>query len=269
MSNFFMRLITGTVFVAVIVAGILWNQYSYFLVFLTAVLLGMLEFSGIAKSGKMNVDRTLALLIGLFWYVCTFLILAGKISANWLSLVIPLSLLVFAVELYRKSDTPLQNIASTLVVPLYIALPFSGLHYLVFYTGEYVSSLLIGFFVLVWSNDTGAYLVGVTLGKHRLFPRISPKKSWEGFVGGVIFTQVAAYIITLTGAAPGLVHWMAIAFIVSVVGTYGDLVESMIKRSFDLKDSGNIFPGHGGILDRFDAVLFAAPLIYVYLMLLV
>jgi phosphatidate cytidylyltransferase len=267
-SNFFKRLITGTVFVTVIVAGILWSQYSYFLVFLTAVLLGILEFSGILKSGRMNVDRTLALLTGLFWYACTFLILAGKINAVWLSLIIPMSLLVFVVELYRKSDTPLQNIAATLLVPLYIALPFSALHYLVFFTGEYVSSLLLGFFVLVWSNDTGAYLVGVTLGKHKLFPGISPKKSWEGFVGGVIFAQLAAYFISMTGAAPDLIHWMAIALIVSVVGTYGDLVESMIKRSFDLKDSGNILPGHGGILDRFDAVLFAAPMICVYLMLL-
>src|SRR5690554_4892503 len=108
----------------------------------------------------MSVDCTLALLTSLFWYACTFLILAVKINAVWLSLIIPMSLLVFVVELYRKSDTPLQNIAATLLVPLYIALPFSALHYLVFFTGEYVSSLLLGFFVLVWSNRSEERRVG-------------------------------------------------------------------------------------------------------------
>jgi len=127
--------------------------------------------------------------------------------------------------------------------------------------------LLLGYFVILWINDTFAYLFGTAFGKHRLFERISPKKSWEGSIGGALISIIAAWLIaSFTNSLP-LIHWIVIAIIIVICGTLGDLVESMLKRSLNCKDSGTLLPGHGGILDRFDSVLISAPIIFVYIQL--
>ncbi|MGQ1945885.1 phosphatidate cytidylyltransferase [Geofilum sp. OHC36d9] len=270
MSNFWQRVLTGIIFVIAVIGGLWWNEYSYLLIFLTVVILGMLEFVELLKVRKpISAQVGWALFIGSYWYLTVFFVLRGNISPLWLMFIVPLLIGVFITELYRKSETPLLNIAVTLLIPFYIALPFSFLHYLAFHAQSYYDfSLLMGFFVLIWANDSGAYLVGVTMGRHKLFPRISPKKTWEGFFGGLVVTLIAASIISLFFKDLIVVTWLVTALIVAVMGSLGDLVESMLKRSVHVKDSGSILPGHGGVLDRFDAVIFAAPLMVSYLILL-
>jgi phosphatidate cytidylyltransferase len=161
---------------------------------------------------------------------------------------------------------------------IYTAVPFSffpfsafshdGIDSLVQHSGTLFSpGIVIGFFILLWVNDTFAYLVGVTTGRHRLMERISPKKSWEGFAGGLILSAAVSLFLPGWLGVTGRTGWVIISLIVSIAGTYGDLVESMLKRSTGIKDSGNIMPGHGGFLDRFDAVLISFPLVYLYLTL--
>jgi phosphatidate cytidylyltransferase len=182
------------------------------------------------------------------------------------------------IELYRKQERPFDSIAHTLLSVLYSAVPFSifpfsafsrsGLEPLIKLNGiEFSPGIVIGFFLLLWANDTGAYLVGVTFGKHRLMERISPKKSWEGFFGGMLITLAAAWFLAGWLGVVSRTGWMIISVIISVAGTYGDLTESMLKRSLGIKDSGSIMPGHGGFLDRFDSVLISFPLVYLYISL--
>ncbi len=270
MKNFWQRALTGIIFVLAIVGGLWWHEYSYLLIFLTVVILGMLEFIEIVKVRKpVRAQVGWALFIGIFWYVSVFYVLRGNLSARWLVFIVPLLIGVFITELYRKKESPLLNIAVTLLVPFYVALPFSFLHFLAFHHGVYNYELVLGFFILIWANDTGAYLIGVSFGKHKFFPRISPKKTWEGFFGGISFTLLAGWLISAFFIDHlNWYYWLIIALIVSVMGTLGDLVESMLKRSVNLKDSGKILPGHGGVLDRFDAVIFAAPLMVSFLLLL-
>jgi len=195
---------------------------------------------------------------------------SGCITITWFWLIVPLISATFIAELYSKHDSPFQNIAITLFGTLYIAVPFSLL-VLFGFPGQTLSGynpgLVIGFFFLLWANDTGAYLTGISIGKHPMFARISPKKSWEGFVGGLFFTLLVAFIISRYFIALDRTDWIVIAIIICIFGVWGDLIESMLKRSLHIKDSGKILPGHGGILDRFDSVLFAAPMVFVYLQL--
>lgn len=269
MKNFWQRALTGIIFVLAIVGGLWWHEYSYLLIFLTVVVLGMLEFIEIVKVHKpVRAQVGWALFIGIFSYVLVFYVLRGNISVRWLVFIVPLIIGVFITEMYRKRESPLLNIAVTLLIPFYVALPFSFLHFLAFHQDGYNYELILSFFVLIWANDTGAYLIGVTFGKHKFFPRISPKKTWEGFFGGISFTLLAGWLISNFSTDLRWHYWLIVALIVSVMGAFGDLVESMLKRSVNLKDSGKFLPGHGGVLDRFDAVIFAAPLMVSFLLLL-
>jgi phosphatidate cytidylyltransferase len=179
-------------------------------------------------------------------------------------------LIIPIIELYRNKAEPIKNIAICFFQILYIGLPFSLCNYLIFPFGNetFSSHILLSVFLLVWTNDSGAYAVGVKFGRRRLFERISPKKSWEGSIGGAFFTFLGAYVISIFFKELSLIEWMGFAAIITVFAGYGDLVESMIKRSLKIKDSGNIIPGHGGFLDRFDAVLFAIPSIFIYMEIL-
>jgi len=181
-------------------------------------------------------------------------------------------LLTFIIELFRKNDTPFVNVAYTLLGVLYIVLPFAMLFHLGFYTNNsfsehYSYQIILGIFILLWTNDTGAYLSGRFFGKHKLFERISPKKTWEGAIGGGILALIVAYVISIYFTNLTLTDWIITGALIVVFGDLGDLIESMLKRSFGIKDSGKLLPGHGGILDRFDALLLAVPFVYSYLQL--
>jgi len=268
MNNFFKRLITGIVFIVAVLGGILLHKYAYLTVFGIIVLLGMVEMRDLLKSTDTKIQAWTGIMTGIFLFVISFFIIAKMISILWLSLLIPMIISVYITELFLKSKMPITNIATTLFLPFYIALPFCFLHFLAFYNGEFCGELLIAFFILSWSNDTFAYLVGINFGKRRLYEEISPKKSWEGTIGGFLATLLVAFVLSFFFKNFTLTDWLIIGGIISIMGVFGDLTESMIKRSVNKKDSGSILPGHGGILDRFDSITFAAPIVFCYLLIL-
>ena len=185
------------------------------------------------------------------------------VSATFaLILIVPL---MFICELYRKSETPIANIATTITGVMYVALPMSLLLIvpMILGNGEWNPWIMICYIFIIWANDVFAYLFGITLGRHRLFERISPKKSWEGFFGGLLGAMAMGWVAA-TVLQASVPMWIGMALVAAISGVLGDLVESMMKRSVDVKDSGNIIPGHGGWLDRFDALILSAPFVFIY-----
>jgi phosphatidate cytidylyltransferase len=267
------RTITGIVLVVVMLAAILVSQYSYALLFLLILIGGIAEYTTLFNSSEVKPNKVLSYLISVVIFSITFLVVQGIIDQKYFFSFFPLLLIVIAAELYRKKEKPLENIAATIFGIAYLAIPLSLINFLVFpefiEENSYTPKLLVALFVLIWIHDSGAYLVGVSVGKHRLFERISPKKSWEGAVGGTITALIAAYYISGFIPEIKIEHWLAIGFLTVVFSTFGDLSESMFKRYFRIKDSGNILPGHGGILDRFDSLFFAVPVVVMYLKLFV
>ena len=268
-SNFLKRTIFGAIFVIVLIAGIVINPIAFFAIFLGITLLSTYEFYKLILQTNCNPQITLGLFgTAMLFSACFFYAYLN----NYLvfSLFILTTVLIPIAELYRKKKNPFANIAYTFMGLLYVALPFSLLNFLVFPFGdnEFNWKILMGVFVLIWANDTIAYLVGVNFGKHRLFERISPKKSWEGSIGGGIITLGLAWVISMYSRELTPIQWIITGAIVVVFGSLGDLVESMLKRSLKIKDSGSIIPGHGGLLDRFDAILLVSPLIFVFLQII-
>jgi phosphatidate cytidylyltransferase len=270
LNNFFKRSLTGIVFVLVLGGGILINSFTFFALIGVIIGLGLWEFYKLMAPTQLSANKLPGLTIGLLFFCLICLYSIGYIEINLFWVIVPLISVVFVLELYRKHDYPFQNIAITLFGVLYVVVPLSLLVLIGFperSVSGYESKVIMGFFFLLWSNDTGAYLTGISIGKHPMFPRISPKKSWEGFTGGLVFTLLVAFIISKYFTELQRMDWMIIAVIICIFGVWGDLIESMLKRSLQIKDSGNILPGHGGILDRFDSVLFSAPIVFVYLQL--
>lgn len=273
MKKLITRTITGIGIVAVILAAIVAGEYSYGLLFLLIITGGMLEYSALFKNSPTKPNTALSLPLALLVFILTFLIARQTISNNYFLVFFPLVLIIMAAEMYRKKATPVENIAVSIFGLFYLAVPASLTNFLVFpeFSGAtgYTPKLLIALFVLIWVYDSGAYLVGISIGKHRLFERISPKKSWEGAIGGTIIAVIASSFISRFIPEIALIHWIVLAVLLVVFSTFGDLTESMFKRYFGIKDSGNILPGHGGILDRFDSLFFAVPVVVMYLKLFV
>lgn len=274
MKNLIVRSITGVIFVAAVVTCFL-RPEAMILLFALVTGLTVWEYTGIVNNiENVTVNRFLATVAGVY----LFFSIAGFSSGIVPSAVfIPYLLTVvymFISELYTKAPNPINNWAYTMLSQMYIALPLSMLNVLAFRgtaDGVVYSSLLpLSVFIFLWTNDTGAYLSGSLFGKHKLFPRISPAKSWEGSIGGGIFVIIAAIIIGYL-ANDGAAHrlsiqeWVGLGLVVTFFGTWGDLVESLFKRTLGVKDSGNILPGHGGMLDRFDSSLMAIPAAVIYL----
>lgn len=262
MKNLIQRTLTGILFIVTIIGSILFDPIVFFIVCLLVAILGMIELKKLLERKYDRVNLFAALLLGLSFQILVFLDTQDVINDRWYVLLMPMVWIPFIHELFKGGDHPFQRIALTLLVPVYVSLPLTFLYLFGCADGEFNSSLLLGFFAMVWCNDTGAYVVGVSIGKHKLYERISPKKTWEGFIGGVIFTMGAAWGIYEWTGISQLWVWLLAGVVISFFGTIGDLVESMLKRNVDIKDSGSILPGHGGVLDRFDAVLFSAPMVY-------
>lgn len=268
MNQLVQRSITGFFVVGTIIGCFLFSQYSF--IGITALLTGLCyyEFADLLKAMKVKVHLVLGIVISLALVALVYLNASLGVSLHWAVLLLPLVFVLFFVELFHKHEAAFLNLSFTLMGVLYIAFPFALSAYLVFpafSAGNYNYHLLLYVFILVWTSDTGAYLVGRSFGKHKLFERISPKKTWEGFFGGVILTIGAALICSLFVTEIPLLHWIFIGIIISVTGTLGDLFESKLKRTVGVKDSGKFLPGHGGFLDRFDAAVFAIPAFFAYL----
>lgn len=264
--SFLTRALSGTVLVVVVLAAVLLSEYS-FAALLAVIGLGCLwEFLALAGKSGTSPQRGYAMAGGVICFLMAFLWMSRLLNFRFLAMTIllPLVLGAFFIELYRKKENPLSNVAVTLTGWLYTILPVSLFYMLSFVPdGYYNPELVLACFLAVWANDVFAYLTGVAFGRHRLFERISPKKSWEGFFGGMIFT-IGLALLYAWFTYGDMFWWGGLAVVIVLSAVAGDLVESMFKRSAGVKDSGKIMPGHGGFLDRFDALLFSIPMVYVY-----
>lgn len=267
MNNFVKRTLTAAVFVTVLLGCTYWNQLSFSVLFFVITIFGVWEFYTLSEKGGNKPRKIIGTIAGAILFASNAWVCMGFFSLQILLINIPVLFLIFIIELYLKAENPFQNIACTLLGIIYVAFPFSLLNYITTTTQTYNYELLFGFFFILWTCDSGAYLVGSAMGKHKLFPRISPGKTWEGSIGGAIISYGVAYLISGWYTSIDRMDWMVIATILIVVGTLGDLVESLFKRSINVKDSGNILPGHGGILDRFDSLIMSAPFVFTYLYL--
>ncbi len=265
MNNFWQRLLTGSVFTGSIVAAIWWGPVPFVLLFLLAALLSLNEFYSLIQNDGPEINRKFGIICGFLLYLLIALRSYWSTEYKWEVLIFPLLSTIFIVELFRKKANPFNNIGFTLLGILYTVLPFAFLMNISVFSGNYDRGILLGYFLLLWSSDSFAYVFGNLLGKHRLFERISPKKSWEGSIGGGLSTLGVAHLLSIYQPQLPWLHWMIIGLIIIVTGTLGDLVESLLKRSLHVKDSGSILPGHGGLLDRFDALFLSTPFVWAFL----
>jgi phosphatidate cytidylyltransferase len=286
-NNFTTRALSGAIFVAILVSGIIIGYETFLLLMLIIIGLTLNEFYINIKKGGIAPNFSFGLIAGLGTFISFFVFaFGGYQDVVYLAFPLLIYIGIFISELFRDKPNPFMNVAMTLLGVFYIAIPFAILNFLVFLQFSNLDGVIfdwyyiLALFILVWTNDTFAYLTGMAIGKHKFFERISPKKTWEGIIGGVAFTCLMS--VGLYYAYPHIAplgklgfsgltqtEWVGLALVVSIFADLGDLVESMLKRSLGIKDSGNIIPGHGGMLDRFDAILLAAPAAFVYLMFII
>lgn len=272
MRNLLLRILSGLVYMAVVIGGILYNEYSFTLVITVIAAICALELAIMLKNRYPDFRPFFIAFVIPAISIYAYLCFTGIIPMLFISALLFLIPLVFISQLYKTASNPFILIGLQLMGWLYLAIPFTFIYFLVFnpLTGfNYKPDIVLGYFILLWTNDSLAYVTGSLTGKHKLFKRISPKKSWEGLIGGTIATFAMAW--WLAGYFPILdqMDWLVLAFIVSSFGVWGDLVESLFKRSSGIKDSGFIIPGHGGMLDRFDSILFSLPVVVLYLFLII
>lgn len=276
MSELLKRLITGILFVIVLLLAITTNKYTLAGLFYIVSMAGLYEFFILMEKVGFKPKKSIAMVVGSIIYGLIAMYSFGESNFAYLLFIFPLLVLIVALELFRRSESPVTNFAFSVMGIIYVVIPFSMINFFAFNTtyssemginsNNYSSLLVVGFFVIQWANDSGAYVVGSKFGKHKLFERISPNKTWEGFYGGAVLAVITGIVFGELFDGKTL-HWIIVALIIVVFGTLGDLTESQIKRSCGVKDSGNLLPGHGGILDRFDGVLFSAPFVLAYLQL--
>ncbi len=278
MKNFVIRALSGACYIALIIAAILLLDNSpvmYLLVFPLLIVLGIGEMVTMAKDDATQswLVNVIDMLGGIGLFVAFYMHYEGatmQTRALWLLPVAAYLILRTIVQLYRPRQNAVHSLERSFFALGYIALPVALLNCIVSITAP---RLLLGIFMFIWLYDTGAYCIGMLLGRHRLFERVSPKKSWEGVIGGIAASVAGAYVTYYWFdeffQVPELATWVGLSVVVAVFATFGDLVESLIKRTVGVKDSGNILPGHGGILDRIDSLLLVSPAVLIYLSLIV
>ena len=275
LKNFLVRSISGAVMLVVVLGAMLLSKWSFAALITLIAIGGIWEFYSFAQKAGYEPMKALGVFMGVLMLAvglaislffdnssdatAVMLITSATMA---LILIVPL---MFICELYRKSETPIANIATTLTGVMYVALPMSLLLIvpMILGNGAWNPWIMICYIFIIWANDVFAYLFGITLGRHRLFERISPKKSWEGFFGGLLGAMAMGWVAA-TVLQASVPMWIGMALVAAISGVLGDLVESLMKRSVDVKDSGNIIPGHGGWLDRFDALILSAPFVFIY-----
>lgn len=279
-SNLTQRIITGLLGSALIIYGLIVSEWAYFAIFFIICFFSLREFYKLSAFDGLLPLKTVGMLTGMVVFCLSFFIERGNVDSKFYFIIFPLMALVYMIKLYKKGEhKPFTNIAFTFLGIFYIGVPISLLNHAVFVptAGSWHSTVngynfepILGILLILWATDTGAYFAGTFFGKHKLFERISPKKTWEGFVGGAALAGVIAFVFSLILRNNSLhylstIDWVVITIIIVVGGTFGDLVESLLKRSIEIKDSGTAIPGHGGFLDRFDGLFISAPFVVAYL----
>jgi len=271
-SNLTLRLITGILGSAGIIAGVAYSEWTYFAIFFIICLFTLLEFYNLVGLDGLAPQKAYGTLCGMLVFSLSFLIegqipIAGHtLATGYYILIFPLISCIYMIKLYKKFERkPFTNIAFTFLGIFYVSVPFVLLNVIAFEQGGYNYEVILGSLLILWASDTGAYFAGTFFGKRKLFERISPKKSWEGFIGGAALALVFAFGSSRFMHSLALHEWMIVGVIIIVGGTFGDLIESLLKRSMEIKDSGTSLPGHGGFLDRFDGLLISSPFIAAYL----
>lgn len=275
MKNFIQRAITGLIFVVTLIGCIVGSYLSFGVLFCIISAMATAEFCHLMNQQKgVKINRNICVLGSVALFLSFF---DYGINPKETGIFIPYLIIIIYLmvsELYLKKENPLNNWAYAMLSQVYIALPFSLLNVLAFQSDETISTTSyhyifpLSIFAYNWINDTGAYCTGMLFGKHPLFKRISPKKSWEGSIGGAVFCIAASFAFAHFFPFMSIGEWIGLALTIVVFGTWGDLSESLMKRQLGIKDSGTILPGHGGILDRFDSAILAIPAAVVYLYIL-
>jgi phosphatidate cytidylyltransferase len=272
-SNLTQRLITGILGAAAIIAGVSYGEWTYFAIFFLICLFTLLEFYNLVGLDGLAPQKAFGTISGILIFCLSFLIEgrikidgSGPLPAEYYILIFPIISCIYMIKLYKKFERkPFTNIAYTFLGICYVVVPFVLLNVIVFDEGRYNFEIILGSLLILWASDTGAYFAGTFFGRRKLFERISPKKSWEGFIGGALLAMLFAYGSSQYLHTLSVAQWIIVGILIIVGGTFGDLVESLLKRSIEIKDSGDALPGHGGFLDRFDGLLISAPFIAAYL----
>ena len=277
LTNMTVRAFTGVLFVTIMVTCFFQPVAMVFL-FALITCLSLWEYSGLVNNIEdVTINRFISTVAGVYLFLAISAINSGFVQTNAVFMPYLLTIIyLFVSELYTKNKNAIHDLSYTMLGQMYVALPLSMINVLAFRTAtdgniHFYYLLPLSVFIFLWTNDTGAYCVGSLFGKHKLFPRISPAKSWEGSIGGGTLVLFAAFLVSILdqsyGNLSGLntLQWLGLGLVVTISGTWGDLVESLIKRTLGIKDSGTILPGHGGMLDRFDSSLLAIPASAVYI----
>ena len=262
LKSLLLRSVSGIVYCGIIVGSLFWNIYAFSFLAMAFGILAIIEFEKNCEGISSNSLPGLLLDCMGVSFLCFSWLLYPLFG--WLAVYICRLIL----ELYMNNERPIRCLALSLMGQLYIGIPLGMMTFM----GQYIGlHFVLVIFLMIWISDTGAFIVGSLLGRHRLFERISPKKSWEGFIGGLLFNLLAGWLFAIGGGdfwdvRWGVMPWLIFGAVVTVFSTWGDLIESMIKRSLNIKDSGHLIPGHGGILDRIDSLLLVAPAVFLFLM---
>ena len=267
MTNLLKRALSGIVFVSILIFSILYSKISFICLFLILMIFCIYEFKKMIQL-KSIFPYLIGILLFIFGNILNVEDVPSKMIFEYVGVALFLSIFIsFASILFAKKEEVISHLGKIFLTIIYIVVPFTLIVQIPFLnsTFNYVNTTILGVFLLIWTNDTFAFLVGKNFGKHKLLERISPNKTIEGFIGGMVFTFTLSYFLAQQFTTLSLVQWIVIAGIVSIFGVLGDLIESMFKRQACVKDSSNFIPGHGGFLDRFDSVIFAAPFIFIYL----
>jgi phosphatidate cytidylyltransferase len=270
LSNLITRSIAGLIFSIVVAGSALVGPLAFGMLFMVFALIGNYEVYELLKHKKDFHPRWfIGMTVAAIIYLLIFLVANDLLSATWMLSLVIIVPIMFCLELIGLDDYTLPNLAVTLFGWIYVILPFALLNFLPIVFGSFEYALPLGFFLILWANDTGAYFIGKFLGKHKLYERVSPNKTWEGLAGGIALAIVVSLILAHYFDLLDTVQWITMACIVAVFGNLGDLFESHLKRNFGVKDSGQLIPGHGGVLDRFDGLLLTLPVLIFYFKIII
>lgn len=269
MKDLARRSITGVVYILLMLCGAAFNPVVFALIFGGFMFLTQLEFYNLVEKAGSKPRKNMGLGMGILFFVICFGMVNSLLPVKSYLIFVPALSILLLFEAFSDRTAILQNSAITFTGFVYVAIPFGLLHFFVHpgYPNYPVfnSNVLIGVFFIVWIYDSMAYMTGSRLGKHKISKRISPNKSWEGLIGGAVFALLMGVLNSVLFPQPTIGEWLVISVLVIIFGTLGDMFESIIKRRLRVKDSGKMLPGHGGLLDRFDSLLFVIPVVYVWL----